>query len=106
MRLPGIKLRVVGRDAMLLIGRDGTDLTYMTSTPPVGPGETVDAIFVAPSFRGTQGLSDYRGPYDRYLLYNRMLTHVVGGVGTDYGGQMTEVRVYQNPLPPQTVPNG
>ena len=106
MRLQGIELRVVGRDASPLVGRDGADLTFMTSTPPVGPGESVDAIFVAPPFNASAPvLTDYRGPYNRYLLYNRMLTHAQAGIGSSYGGQMTEVRVYQSALPPQTVPN-
>jgi hypothetical protein len=77
----------------------------MTSTAPVGPGETADAIFVAPPFAGAQGLGDEYGPYDRYLLFNRSLSHMDGGAGSGYGGQMTEVRIYQNPLPPQTAPN-
>jgi FtsP/CotA-like multicopper oxidase with cupredoxin domain len=109
MRLAGIKMRIIGRDAMPLVNTDPAnprpDLSFMTSTAPVGPGETADAIFVAPPFVGGQGLSDERGPYDRYLLFNRSLTHMGGGAGSGYGGQMTEVRIYQNPLPPQTAPN-
>lgn len=106
MRLQGLKVRVVGRDAAPLVGRDGTDLSFYTSTPPCGPGESSDSIFVAPAFDSTgPTFTDYRGRYNRYLLYNRSLTAVAGGSGSAYGGQMTEVRVYETALPPQTVPN-
>lgn len=106
MTLAGIKMKVVGRDAMLLKGRDGTDLSFMTNVAPIGAGETVDAIFTAPAFGGSQGLSDAVGAYDRYLLYNRAATHMGGGFGSAYGGQMTEVRVYAgSTVPAQTEPN-
>ena len=48
MRLPGIPLRIVGKDATLLRGRSGNDLSYYTDTIMIGAGESVDAIFVAP----------------------------------------------------------
>ncbi len=37
-------MRVVGKDATYLNGRDGTDLSYLTNTVYIGPGESVDAI--------------------------------------------------------------
>jgi hypothetical protein len=52
MQLSGIKMRVVGKDATLLRGRNGSDLTYETSAVSISPGETVDAIFVAPPTLG------------------------------------------------------
>ena len=97
MTLAGIKMRVVGKDATLLRGRDGTDGTYETDTIPIGAGESFDVIFEAPPYQGP-------GPYDTYMLYNRSLSRGVNGSG--FGGQTTEVRVYPpGTLPPQTLPN-
>jgi hypothetical protein len=91
-------MHVVGKDATLLRGRDGTDLSYYTNTVSLGAGESVDAIFTAPPHQGL-------GPYDTYLLYNRAYnrsSNLSGG----YGGQMTEVRVFPaGTLGPQTLPN-
>jgi FtsP/CotA-like multicopper oxidase with cupredoxin domain len=92
MTLAGIKMRVVGADATLLRGRDGTDLQYQTNTIYIAVGQSYDAIFVAPPYRGP-------GPYDRYLLYNRDYNRLSNGGAQGYGGQMTEVRVY----PPATL---
>jgi FtsP/CotA-like multicopper oxidase with cupredoxin domain len=98
MTLAGMKLRVVGRDATLLRGRDNTDSTYATNTVSLGAGESFDAIFKAPAYQGP-------GPYDTYALYNRAYTRVdnLGGGG----GQRTEVRVYpaSASLPAQRFPN-
>jgi hypothetical protein len=102
MRLTGIPMRLIGRDATLLEGRDNTDLTYLTDTVIVGPGESADAIFVAPDVAPDPGLD-----YKRFLLYNRNANRISNGGGPGYGGQMTEVHVYptSNPLDPQTEPN-
>jgi FtsP/CotA-like multicopper oxidase with cupredoxin domain len=102
MRLTDIPMRLVGRDATLLQGRDNTDLTYMTDTVIVGPGESADAIFVAPDVTPDDGL-DYR----RFFLYNRNANRISNGGAPGYGGQMTEVHIYpaSSPLPPQTEPN-
>jgi FtsP/CotA-like multicopper oxidase with cupredoxin domain len=109
MTLPGIPMRVVGRDATLLRGRDDTDLSYSTETIDISPGESYDAIFVAPE--------NTTGEIQKYLLYDRDLvnryqgTATTGGLlSTDAGtpvGQITEVHVYPttNPRPPQTRPN-
>lgn len=98
MTLAGIKMRVVGKDATLLRGRDGTDITYLTETISLGAGEAVDAIFTAPAYRGP-------GPYDTYLLYNRAYNRA-SNLSGGFGGQMTEVRVYPaGTLGPQTLPN-
>jgi hypothetical protein len=99
MRMTGIPMRLIGRDATQLKGRDGTDLSYMTDTVIVGPGESADAIFVAPPYQGPE-------PYDTYFLYNRNLARISNGGAKGYGGQMTEVHVYPaGTLPPQTEPN-
>jgi FtsP/CotA-like multicopper oxidase with cupredoxin domain len=100
MTLTGIRLRVVGRDATLLRGRDGTDASFSTNTLAFGAGESFDAIFTAPQ-HSTGNAAD--GP-DKYVLFNRTYTradNVAGG-----GGQRTEVHVYPNgTLQPQRFPN-
>jgi FtsP/CotA-like multicopper oxidase with cupredoxin domain len=84
MTLAGINLRVVGRDATPMKGRDGTDTSYETDTLLMGAGESFDAIFTAPAYQGP-------GAYDTYVLYNRRYTQD-DDVTTQ--GQRTEVRVY------------
>ena len=89
MTLVGIPMRVIGRDATLMRGRDGSDSSYLTDTILIGAGESFDAIFEAPAFSGGAGSSGQG--YDSYVLYNRRLTN--NGVG-GLGGQRTEIRVY------------
>jgi hypothetical protein len=106
MTLAGIKMHVVGKDATLLRGRYGEDLSYYADTVSLGAGESVDAIFTAPAFQGPGTVDPEIGaPYDIYLLYNRSYlrsSNLSGG----YGGQRTEVRVYPaGTLGPQTLPN-
>jgi FtsP/CotA-like multicopper oxidase with cupredoxin domain len=107
MTLTGIKMRVVGKDANLLRGRDGSDLTYLTDTVFLGSGESADAIFAAPPFQGPGTLDPQIGAnYDTYLLYNRSYGHLHNAGYNGYGGQMTEVRVFPaGTLQPQTTPN-
>lgn len=97
MTLPGIKMRVIGKDAALLRGRDGTDLTYLTNTVSIGPGESLDAIFIAPEV----------AEKTTFLLYNRNYGRLNNGGGSGYGGQMTEVHVYppSGSIAAQTAPN-
>jgi len=88
MTLAGIKMRVVGRDATPMKGRDGTDTSYETDTLLIGPGESFDVIFEAPAYIGG-------GPgFDTYVLYNRRYTQVSNLSAGGAGGQRTEVRVY------------
>jgi len=87
MTLAGIKMNVVGRDAAPMIGRDGTDTSYMTNTILMGAGESYDCIFEAPAYEGP-------GPYDTYILYNRRYTQESNLSPGGSGGQRTEVRVY------------
>ena len=91
MTLAGIDMKVVGRDATLMRGRDGTDTSYVTNTIMFGAGESFDVIFEAPAHStGTPG-----DPPDVYVLYNRRYTQDAPMVGSDeLGGQRTEVRVY------------
>jgi hypothetical protein len=97
MTLPGIKLRVVGKDATPMKGRDGTDTSYETNTINFGAGEAVDAIFTAPT--------TVSATYDAYPLYNREYEVANNRADGGHGGQRTEVRVYAENLNPQTVPN-
>lgn len=97
MTLPGLKMRVVGKDATHLRGSDGTDFSYETHTVHLGSGATVDAIFNAPEDVTTT---------QTYLFYNRNFHRLTNGGHQGYGGQMTEVRVHPaGTLPPQTEPN-
>jgi FtsP/CotA-like multicopper oxidase with cupredoxin domain len=99
MTLGGIKMRVIGADATLLRGRDGTDLSYMTNTIYIAVGQSYDAILEAPAYQGP-------GPYDTYLLYNRDYNRLHNAGAPGYGGQMTEIRVYPpGVLDTQTGPN-
>ncbi len=99
MRLSGIPMHIVGKDATPLRGRanglrTGADTSYITDTVMIGAGESFDAIFTAPSTTGT------------YLLYNNAMGALTTPGGTGLGGQMTEVRVAAaGTYPPQTSPN-
>jgi FtsP/CotA-like multicopper oxidase with cupredoxin domain len=105
MTLPGLKMRVVGKDATLLKNA-GADMTYQTNTVMLGPGESVDAIFQAPAFSASAPVAtDAVGSYNTYLLYNRQYDHLSNAGGAGAGGQMTEVRVYASGVPAQTAPN-
>jgi FtsP/CotA-like multicopper oxidase with cupredoxin domain len=103
MTLAGIQMRVIGRDATLMRGRDGTDTSYETDTVLVGAGESFDVIFTAPAFSGGSGNSGQG--YDSYVLYNRRLTQVSNLDASGFGGQRTEVRVYPGGLASQQYPN-
>ena len=99
MRLDGARMRVVGKDATLLRGLNGADLTYLTNTVEIHAGDSVDAIFVAPPYQ-----TDPLG-YNRYLFYSRNYRNLNNGGHSGYGGQMTEVRVFPGTLPDQEEPN-
>jgi FtsP/CotA-like multicopper oxidase with cupredoxin domain len=107
MQLPGIPMHVVGQDASLL--RNGTvDTSYWTNTLYVGPGEARDVLFDAPAYEATRPSgSDGRGAYNVYHFKNRDWQRLSSlgapAAGGGPSGMMTEVRVYQNPLPAQTV---
>lgn len=104
--LTGIKLRVVGRDATLMRGRDGFGTDYRTNDVHLGAGESFDAIFTAPAFSGGSGSSGQG--YDTYVLYNRSYTRVDNLSDGGGGGQRTEVHVYpagSTAIGPQAYPN-
>ncbi len=96
MRLSGLKMRIIAKDATLLTGRNGEDLTQWSDTLTIGPGQSVDAIFIAPDVTEMTKL----------MFYNRKYSRLSNGGHTGYGGQMTEVHIYPaGTLPPQTEPN-
>ena len=103
MHLTGIKMKVVGKDATLLRGRSGEDVSYQTDTVLLGAGESVDAIFTAPPFSGGSGSSG--NGYDVYQLYNRAYNRSSNLSPEGYGGQMTEVHIYPSGVPAQDLPN-
>ena len=107
MTLAGIKMKVIGKDATPMRGRDGTDTSYEASTVSFGAGESIDAIFTAPAFSGGSGSSG--NGYDTYVLYDRAYersNNLASDDGNPYGGRRTEVRVYAaGTLPAQSLPN-
>jgi hypothetical protein len=93
MTLAGIRMRVVGKDATPMRGRDGTDTSYLASTVSFGAGESIDAIFTAPAFSGGSGSSGLG--YDTYVLYDRAYERSNNLANVNqFGGRRTEVRVY------------
>ncbi len=104
MQLPGIPMHVVGQDASLL--RNGAqDTSYWTNTLYIGPGEARDVLFDAPPHDAARPSgSDGRGNYNVYYFKNRDWRRLTNfGAPPGPGGMMTEVRVYETPLPAQTV---
>ena len=98
MTIDEFPLRVVGLDATLLRGRDGTDLQTWSNVVYVGPGESVDAIFEAPVVSAET----------HYRLYNRNLAYLHNPGESGLGGQMTEIHVRPTgfgEFPTQTEPH-
>jgi FtsP/CotA-like multicopper oxidase with cupredoxin domain len=93
MSVDNIDLTVVAKDASLLRGRDGTSNYLTTNGVDVGPGESRDVIFTAPS-------------PGEYLLYDRNYSYLDNGGGPGYGGMMTKIVVRPaGTLGPQTAAN-
>jgi len=98
MTLAGMRMRVVGRDATPMRGRDGTDTSYETETISIGPGESFDVVFTAPAHTGPG--------FDTYMLYNRNYPATNNLAPGGMGGQATEIRVYApGGLRAQAYPN-
>jgi FtsP/CotA-like multicopper oxidase with cupredoxin domain len=80
----GLTMRVIGRDAKLLRGPDGKDLSYQTTSVTLGGGESADVII------DTTGV-----PAGTYFLYSTNLEllsnndEIAGGLG----GMLTEIRI-------------
>lgn len=87
MTLAGLRMRVYGRDATPMRGRDGTDTSYETETLNIGPGESFDVVFEAPPHTGGSGP-------DTYLLYNRAYQRSNNLASGGFGGAATEIRVF------------
>jgi FtsP/CotA-like multicopper oxidase with cupredoxin domain len=103
MQLPGIPMHVVGQDASLL-RNDTVDTSYWTNTIYLGPGEARDVLFDAPAYDAARPSgSDGRGNYNVYYFKNRDYRKLSNHGAPGAGGMMTEVRIYQNTLPAQTV---
>ena len=96
MQLPGIPLRVVGQDANLLRSyTTGADLSYITDTIYMGPGEARDVTFTAPAFNaGNETDSDTKGTFNSYFFRNHDARKLANPGGNGLGGMATEVRVY------------
>jgi FtsP/CotA-like multicopper oxidase with cupredoxin domain len=89
LSLPGIPMRIVGSDARHL----GADTASTVSTIDIGPGESRDVLFTAPSQAGT------------YPFFNRDMAKYPGVSGDQWsGGQRTHV-IVKSGLGPQTAPN-
>ena len=99
MSLTGIRMKVVGRDATPMVGRDSTDDSYETDTLNIGPGESYDVVFTAPDYQGP-------GPFDTYMIYNRNFLRSNNLAPGGFGGQATEIHVYPaGTVGPQSFPN-
>jgi FtsP/CotA-like multicopper oxidase with cupredoxin domain len=96
MQLPGIPMRVVGQDANLLRSyTTGADLSYLTDTLYIGPGEARDVIFTAPLFNANnQTGTDGVGTYNQYFFRNHDARKLANPGSSKLGGMATEVRVY------------
>ena len=119
IRLDGIPMTIVGRDATHLQGRDGTLLHFQTSAMDIGPGESFDAIVTLPPYTAAGAQTDNYGSYNAYGLYDRdygsngyLIDGSAGGQWANFAGQhtgmRTEVRVYDpntTTLTAQTEPN-
>ncbi len=102
MQLPGIPMTVVGQDASYL----GAN-AYDTNALYIGPGEARDALFTAPPYKASLALDagDGLGNYNRYWFRNRSAQRLINPGVPGLGGMVTEVRVYETALGPQTGPN-
>ena len=81
LAIDGVPMHVIGSDADQLIGKDGTDNSFVTNSLDVAPGESRDVLFTAPA-PGT------------YQMYDRNFSNLSNDGGSGYGGMLTELRVY------------
>ena len=78
----GIPMRVVGKDAKLLRGPTGIDLTYLTNSVYLGGGESYDVLLDVPA--------DAAG--EIFYLYTSNLNYLANDTEA-FGGMMTEIRI-------------
>ncbi|PKM82326.1 MAG: copper oxidase [Firmicutes bacterium HGW-Firmicutes-14] len=86
----GVPLHVIGQDAQRPLGLNGENLSYRKNALYFAAGQTMDAIFTAPS-AGT------------YPLFNRDY-HKNVNAGTAPGGMVSEIQILAGSLPPQPGP--
>jgi len=79
LTIPGISMKVVGKDAKLLRGPDGKNLSYYTNSVDLGGGETADVIL------DTTGITP-----GTYFLYTTNLNYLSNNT-QERGGMMTEI---------------
>jgi hypothetical protein len=77
----GIPMKMVGRDARLLRGPDGTDVVYETNVVNLGGGESADVIL------DTSDVAE-----GTYFLYATNLNYLSNNE-EDFGGYMTEIHL-------------
>ena len=95
MTVPGLVLDVIGKDATLL-ANGAVKTSMQTETISIGPGESFDCLFTAPSVTQTT----------TYVLYNRAYATSQNRDQQGIGGMRTEIRVHPaGSLPAQTAPN-
>jgi FtsP/CotA-like multicopper oxidase with cupredoxin domain len=81
----GIPMQVVGLDARLLRGDDGSNQYYSTNSVTLGGGESADVIL------DTTGVAP-----GTYFLYTTNLHHLANDA-ENFGGMMTEIRIGSGP---------
>ena len=106
MTLDGIPMSIIAKDASLLVSPDQTNLSTVTNTVEIGPGESRDVIVKLPSTI----TPDDGKPYQTFPLYDRNYAYLNNGGDPGYGGMRTEIRVFPagtaDELPTQTEANG
>ena len=102
MQLPGIPMHVVGQDASLL--RDGVGRHLVPDEHPLHRARrgARRAVRRAGVRRRAAVGTDSRRHYNVYFFKNRDWRRLSNDGAPGPGGMMTEVRVYQTPLPAQT----
>jgi FtsP/CotA-like multicopper oxidase with cupredoxin domain len=80
LKVQGIPMRVVGKDAKLLRGPDGKNLSYKTGEVTIGPGENYDVI-----------LDTTEVAAGTYFIYTADLNYLSNGDSAGAGGAMTEI---------------
>jgi FtsP/CotA-like multicopper oxidase with cupredoxin domain len=80
LKVQGIPMKVVGKDAKLLRGPDGKDLSYTTGEVTIGPGENYDVI-----------LDTTEVAAGTYFIYTADLNYLSNGDSAGAGGAMTEI---------------
>jgi len=90
----GIPMHVIGVNARLLRDQDGGNTDYYTNSITLGGGETIDVILDASDKNAYPAGSVF-------YLYTPQLDHLANDA-ENFGGMMTEVRICQGAIDPQT----